>query len=445
MQHSRAFALLVFLLSITVFIPLARADASVYFEPESFVQDLNAEPVTIDFEGIASAGGQANAVQLAGDEFSGVTFISEASPAGGIATVGIPDASISGGNNANFFAGDMVPTSGSAVLVALRVNDNPGGNVIVDFDEPTNGVGATFLDIEASISSIEVFDGTGATGKSLGFVSLTQQGDDSQAFAGVIVNGIRSARLVIGDGGDGVGLDDLIFTRTDSRTNNPPLTFFQQAVIVQILSRNYSGIEFTWPIDPMNKTNGHDGPCVGDWQDGRLDGCFWLSPVGQRENAWRDVQPHQRHLNTDFNKYHLGADYNLGSGSSDEGLPVYPAADGVIPDGGVLENVCTWGNIVFVQHETDLGVVTTMYAHVDWLDTGPPKPGIVTSNHPIAKIGNGAWNCENFAGSWPYHLHFEVRIGTSIEPGEGYTEEQLQHGEKGAQGQIDPNKFIRRF
>lgn len=202
-----------------------------------------------------------------------------------------------------------------------------------------------------------------------------------------------------------------------------------------------TSVSFVWPVDPANPTNGHDGPC-GDWPDDS-QGCFWLSEASELAGeVWRDVQPHQRHLNETFGQYHLGADYNLGGGSDDAGLLVYPAAPGRIDPGAILENVCGWGNIVFVEHATIQGPITTMYAHVDWLESGPPTGGLVDSTTPIARIGNGEWNCGSSQGNYPYHLHFEVREGRSTTPGNGYTVERLNDGQRGPQGQVDPNSFI---
>ena len=168
---------------------------------------------TIDFEGIAFGVGQANAVNLVGDEFSGVT-LTPGSGADGL-FVGIPDPSVPGGNNENFFAGDFFPTSGLAVFSPDN-NPNPdspspGGILIVDFDYLMDGVGVFFLDAEEFPSFIEVFDGPGGTGNSLGKLIVQYKGDNSQSFAGILSSGIKSAVLGLGGGRDGVGIDDLSF------------------------------------------------------------------------------------------------------------------------------------------------------------------------------------------------------------------------------------------
>lgn len=182
---------------------------------------------------------------------------------------------------------------------------------------------------------------------------------------------------------------------------------------------------FVWPVDPSNSAAGYFGSCA-DWP-GDSQGCYWLAP-----SSWRDVQPFQKHLYSGHG-YHLGADWNLGSGSQDANLPVYAVADGVVTS--VQTNVAGWGNLVFVQHATSFGTYTSMYAHVNWMPGGPPAVGSqVSKGQQIALIGNGS-NCCNY----PYHLHLEIRSGTSTAAGLGYTQSQVTQG---PQGQIDPDAFI---
>src|SRR5680860_36977 len=169
---------------------------------------------TIDFEEIAFGVGQANAVNLVGDEFSGVTLTPGAGADG--LYVGIPDPSVSGGNNENFFAGDFFPTSGLAVFSPDNYPSSdspspPNGILIVDFDYTMDGVGVFFLDAEEFPSFIEAFDGPSGTGNSLGKLIVQNKGDNSQAFAGILSSGIKSAVLGLGGGRDGVGIDDLSF------------------------------------------------------------------------------------------------------------------------------------------------------------------------------------------------------------------------------------------
>jgi murein DD-endopeptidase MepM/ murein hydrolase activator NlpD len=174
---------------------------------------------------------------------------------------------------------------------------------------------------------------------------------------------------------------------------------------------------FAWPVDPTNSSAGHYDFCE-DWRNDP-QGCYWLTDTvnPKAANAWRDAQPFLRHQNKENHEYHLGADYNLGGGANDKDEPVYPTAMGIVSS--VQSNVCGWGNIIFVKHDTSIGLYTSMYAHVLWLEKGPPLENTSVSQEiPIAKIGNGSWDNKDCPGKkkgdHPYHLHFEIREGILI-------------------------------
>jgi len=183
--------------------------AQTFTDWEAFVSAVGTVTI-VDFEGIASGVGQQNAASLTGDEFLHITLIP--GDEDGL-FVGIPDPSIEGGSDVSFFASDFFPTSEMAVFSSDLYNGTsvPHGILIVDFRFTTGAVGAYFLDVESGISSIEAFDGPGGTGKSLAKVTLQYEGDNSQAFAGIVTSGIRSAVIVMGNARDGVGIDDLVF------------------------------------------------------------------------------------------------------------------------------------------------------------------------------------------------------------------------------------------
>lgn len=198
-------------------------------------------------------------------------------------------------------------------------------------------------------------------------------------------------------------------------------------------------LSFRWPVDPLNMDAGKYGPCA-DWS-GDPVGCYWLSSGATNpRTTWRDAQPFQRHLYSVTNGWHLGADYNL---SKDAGRDVYPAAPGKVA--AVVEDKCGWGNVIFVRHTLSNGdPITTMYAHVAWLPSGKPNADVnVSPEAPIARVGT-AWRakCGGKLADYPPHLHFELRESTSTELGKAYTADQLPVGEKGPEGQVDPNAFI---
>jgi len=209
---------------------------------------------------------------------------------------------------------------------------------------------------------------------------------------------------------------------------------------------------FTWPVNPTNGTDGHYGVC-GEWASSDTRGCYWISATSEDPaTVWRDVQPFQEHFfstATHEYGYHLGADYNLGGGDSDQNRNVYPAAVGTIS--GVVSNACGYGNIVFVKHTTSFGVYTSMYAHVNWLASGQPTVGAsVTPSNPIALIGKGTWtataSCSS-SGSYPAHLHFEIRRGDNRVIGPAYSKPARCDGSDSSsnncpQREVDPNAFI---
>jgi murein DD-endopeptidase MepM/ murein hydrolase activator NlpD len=213
-------------------------------------------------------------------------------------------------------------------------------------------------------------------------------------------------------------------------TLSPPSTPLSIGKLVTTFTRTpvASQDRFTWPIDPTNQSNGFFAACNEN------PDCYWISSGG-----WRDVQPFLRHIyinDAGQTRYHLGADWNFGSEATngDKGKPVYAAADGRVTE--VLSAVKDWGNIIFIRHDTSFGTYTSMYAHVDWLDTGPPAKGAsATRGVQIAKVGNGS----NGGTTYPYHLHFEIRKGSGTDHGFGYVATQ---NTAPPQQQVDPNAFI---
>lgn len=182
-----------------------------------------------------------------------------------------------------------------------------------------------------------------------------------------------------------------------------------------------ASVRFTWPTDPENSSQGFfSGSGTNTWY------CLNTGCSG-----WFDIQPFQRYLYSSYG-WHLGSDWNL-RGADDLNKPVYAVADGHVER--AFDQGGSWGKLIFIRHDTPEGVFTSMYAHVNWLPTGPPT-GVVRRGQPIALVGTAN-------GQWPSHLHFEIRDGVGTTPGPGYTTNQLAPGARGPQGQRDPNMFIR--
>jgi hypothetical protein len=173
------------------------------------------EPViTIDFEGLTEVPGADGAYALMGDEYSddGLTLYALT----GELWAGIPDASL-GGNSVSFFAADFIPVSGEAVFSPDHDNSpgSPTGTVRVNFSDPVSAVALYFLDAEGAESSITAFDDVD---NELGTAIAQNEGDNSQAFKYVLSadQEIYSVVIQLGNGGDGVGMDDLCFIDPDS-------------------------------------------------------------------------------------------------------------------------------------------------------------------------------------------------------------------------------------
>jgi murein DD-endopeptidase MepM/ murein hydrolase activator NlpD len=77
-----------------------------------------------------------------------------------------------------------------------------------------------------------------------------------------------------------------------------------------------------------------------------------------------------------------------------------------------------WGNLIAIEHDLGGGqTYVTIYAHLYAGDPSLPAiGGRVTKGQVIGTIGKGYDNNE-----YPAHLHFELRRGTNISAGPGYS------------------------
>lgn len=133
-------------------------------------------------------------------------------------------------------------------------------------------------------------------------------------------------------------------------------------------------------------------------------------PVGSRNGALT------YNANPFFTDRHLGDDFNgIGGGNSDLGDPVFAASDGLVLTAGSAGE--GWGNVVTLLHELPDGtMVETQYAHLDSIAV--PVGAQVRRGGRLGTIGNAD-------GRYLAHLHFEVRLAPSLDPGPGYSEEEL--------------------
>jgi len=106
--------------------------------------------------------------------------------------------------------------------------------------------------------------------------------------------------------------------------------------------------------------------------------------------------------------YHLGEDWNgIAGGNSDLGAPVYVIAHGLVVFARDMGR--SWGNLVIVRHEflegTETKTVDSVYAHLDKILVKPDQQ--LTRGDQVGTIGTAH-------GTYPAHLHFEIRKNLGI-------------------------------
>ena len=138
-------------------------------------------------------------------------------------------------------------------------------------------------------------------------------------------------------------------------------------------------------------------PLVADGFDfpvGKPDAVGYYIAAGVAEESY-----YQR-----FGAWHTGEDWNgVGGGNTDEGDPVYVAANGRVEG---VDTFPAWGNIVLVEHRLrDSRKIWTQYAHLGEVLV---KAGdLLRRGDQIGAIGHMINSAGNSSG--PAHLHFEVR------------------------------------
>lgn len=147
----------------------------------------------------------------------------------------------------------------------------------------------------------------------------------------------------------------------------------------------------------------------------------WDAPLGSEHGAFTyNAQPFlmTRHLGDDLN--------GIGGQDSDQGDPVYAAADGVVLYSGW--GSAGWGNVISLLHRLPQGeLVQSFYGHVETLDVAVGNQ--VRRGDVIGSVGKGD-------GRYLAHLHFELRRLHSLSPGPGYGDSAL--------GRLSGEPFIQR-
>ncbi len=124
---------------------------------------------------------------------------------------------------------------------------------------------------------------------------------------------------------------------------------------------------------------------------------------------------------------HLGEDWVTAKGDAALGEPVYSVADGWVSVAQDFENA--WGKTVFICHRMPEGrwppFVEVMYAQMNSMEV---KAGdFVKRGQKIGTVGTAN-------GTYPAHLHWEVRQTVGMGVGPGY--------QAGASGWLGPSDFI---
>ncbi len=127
---------------------------------------------------------------------------------------------------------------------------------------------------------------------------------------------------------------------------------------------------------------------------------------------------------------HLGDDLNgIGGGDSDLGDAVYAAGSGQVVYAGSPGP--GWGKMILIAHRLPEGdevgpVVQTMYAHLETIRVSAGQN--VQRGDEVGSVGTAE-------GAYLAHLHFEVRVGPYVNPGQGYADTPLNR--------VAPEQFIR--
>jgi len=124
---------------------------------------------------------------------------------------------------------------------------------------------------------------------------------------------------------------------------------------------------------------------------------------------------------------HLGEDWATAKGDAAAGEPVYSVADGWVSVAQDFQNA--WGKVVFICYRLPKNrypaFVEVMYAELDSITV---KPGdVVKRGQKIGTVGTAG-------GTYPAHLHWEVRQTVGMGLGPGFKE--------GASGWLAPSDFI---
>jgi murein DD-endopeptidase MepM/ murein hydrolase activator NlpD len=124
---------------------------------------------------------------------------------------------------------------------------------------------------------------------------------------------------------------------------------------------------------------------------------------------------------------HLGEDWATAKGDAALGEPVYSVADGWVSVAQDFEGA--WGKVIFVCYRLPEGrwptVIEVMYAQLASIEV---KPGdLVKKGQRIGTVGNAG-------GTYPAHLHWEIRQTVGLGLGAGFDPKR--------DGWLEPSAFL---
>ena len=173
-----------------------------------------------------------------------------------------------------------------------------------------------------------------------------------------------------------------------------------------ILAEEPIAIEFDYPVRPFTAYK-NDAPllepvwfnCIDTDQDGLECWDIGGAPDSHDGDSVQTCTAADPDRNCHRLLYHLGEDWNRGSGDEDCGDPVYSIADGRVVYAG--PGLLGFGNVIIIKHVLDGGrEVGSLYAHLQETSVSTGEP--VHLETEIGTIGK--------TGGWPFcHLHFEMR------------------------------------